>query len=139
MEKLYVNLVIFMAICVMVYILFRNFNYKEGMATDASGNTQAASVSANSGGNAAAYAATIKNATVKLQDTLLVSKYKTDYENVILNLDDLVTSLMLTAALSINTTGGQGQTNAIPALIQIGQLGKTQEALNNLMKFIDSQ
>jgi hypothetical protein len=75
MKDIY-NLFLFIAICFIVYILFRNFNYnplREGM-TDASGNS--VSTPANGiAGNAAAYAASLKSATIKSSDTFLISKY----------------------------------------------------------------
>ena len=145
MEKTVLNLIIFIAICFIVYIIFRNFNYKEGMTTtDASGNTTTTSSTTSSGnisvtigsgaaGNASSYAASIKSATVQLQDALLISKYKTDYENVILNLDDLVNNLMLNTALSINSQ------NTMQTLTGLSNLNNAKNALNNVMKFIDSQ
>ena len=77
------NLFLFIGICLVVYLLFRNFNYNnqysliEGM-TDASttGATPTATASTNNGiaGNSPTYGAQIKAATIKLQDTFLISK-----------------------------------------------------------------
>ena len=69
------NLFLFIGISLVVYLLFRNFNYNnqysliEGM-TDAS-TTQTAMAPSGDGvaGNAASYGAQIKAATIKLQDT----------------------------------------------------------------------
>jgi|LauGreDrversion4_2_1035121.scaffolds.fasta_scaffold00757_16 hypothetical protein len=140
MEKNLLNLIIFIAICFIVYIIFRNFNYKEGMTTtDASGNTTSSSsnvsvpIGAGAAGNASSYAANIKSTVIQLQDALLMSKYKTDYENVVLDLDDLVNNLMLNTALSINSTNTQ------QVLEQLNALNGTKTALNSVMKFIDSQ
>ena len=133
MEKTLTNLIIFLAICFIVYILFRNFNYKEGMTvTDASGNSN--STSANgAAGNSTNYAASIKNASIQLQDALLISKYRSNYETVILNMDDLVNNLMLSTALSMDTK------NPIQTLQALNELNNSKTALNNIMKFIDSQ
>lgn len=127
------NLFIFVAICFVSYILFRNlklnFNTREGM-TDASGNTTSAPANGVSG-NAASYAATLKATTIKQQDMLLISKYRSDYETVILNLDDLVNNLMLDAALNVNVNKPH------EALSKLSELNQTKTALNNVMKFID--
>jgi hypothetical protein len=129
MDKNFTNLIIFLGICFIVYILFRNFNYKEGM-TDASGNsTTQNGIAANS----ANYAASIKNASIKLQDSLLTSKYQSNYETVILNLDDLVNNLMLSTALSINPN------NPTQTLQQLNELNNSKTALNAIMKYIDGQ
>lgn len=44
----------------------------------------------DSNSDIAKFAETYKVATIKMQDTLLLSKYKTDYENLIVNMDDFV-------------------------------------------------
>ena len=99
------NLFLFIAICFVAYILFRNFEYNnqyrliEGM-TDGSGNVTPSSTNGIAG-NAASYGATIKSANIKMQDMFLISKYRSDYETAILNLDDLLSSLMLQTALIV--------------------------------------
>ena len=135
MKKELMNLFIFVAICFVAYILFRNLNFKfstrEGM-TDASGNTSSSSsTSSGVAGNAASYGATLKAATIKQQDMLLISKYRSDYETVILNLDDLVNNLMLTASLNVNPN------NPYETLTKLSQLNQAKSALNNVMSFID--
>lgn len=134
MNKLFQNITLFIAIFFVLYLLFRNFNYnlKEGM-TDASGNTVTPSSKNGIGGNASTYASTIKSANIKLQDTLLVSKYRSDYEQVILNMDDFVNNLMLQTVLNINPSNPQN------AVQQLAQLNLAKGALNNVMTFVDKQ
>ena len=110
------------------HFLYSNLNYKEGMETATTGNNTIRGIA----GNAEEYNASIKAAVIRSQDTLLISKYRKDYENVILNLDDLVNNLMLSAALNIDNTNPQA------GLQQISNLNQTKSALNNIMKFIDS-
>ena len=131
------NLCIFAGISFIAYLIFRNLNFenlsfKEGM-TDASTSETIGSSSANGiAGNAATYAANIKSQVIKLQDTMLVSKYRSDYETAILNLDDLVNNLMLKTALNIDQDKPQ------QSLIALSQLQQSKVALNSIMKFIDS-
>ena len=126
------NLFLFIGICFVLYLLFRNFNFsnREGM-TDASGNTTSSS-SNGIAGNAASYGAAIKSITIKSQDTLLISKYRSDYETAILNLDDLINNLMLNATLNIDPKNPQ------KSLEQLGQMQLAKTALNSVMKFVDS-
>ena len=131
------NLFLFIGISLVIYLLFRNFNYNnqysliEGM-TDASGN--AVTPTGNGiAGNAASYGAQIKAATIKLQDTFLISKYRSDYETAILNLDDLVDNLMLKTVLSIDTS------NPLDDFKKISEMNQAKIALNNVMKFVDKQ
>jgi hypothetical protein len=133
MNKELMNLFVFIAICFVVYFVFRNFSFKprEGM-TDSSGNS--VETPANGlAGNASSYSASIKSSNIKLLDTLLISKYRSDYETVILNLDDYVNSLMLQTALSID------KTNPGPTLSKLVEMNQTKAALNNIMKFVDKQ
>lgn len=130
------NLCIFAGITFIAYLIFRNLNFenlnfREGM-TDASGNQTSSSTENGIAGNASTYGANIKTQVIKLQDTMLISKYRTDYETAILNLDDLVNNLMLKTALTIDQTKPQ------QSLIALSQLQQSKVALNSIMKFIDS-
>lgn len=135
MQELY-NLGLFIGICIVLYVLFNSFHYNqnqyaliEGM-TDASGNSIA--IINGIAGNAAAYAAALKAATIKSQDTFLISKYRADYEAAILNLDDLISNLMLQAALSVD------QSNPTDAINKLAKMQEAKTALNSVMKFVDS-
>jgi len=127
------NSVIFISICVLIYFVFSNIGFKEGMETKSSNSTTSETSSTTSGvaGGAAAYAANIKAQAIKLQDTTLISKYRTDYENVIINLDDLVNNIMLQITLNID------QSKPETGLEKLAQLNQAKAALNNVMKFID--
>lgn len=133
MKELY-NLFLFIAICFVLYLVFKNFNYnplREGM-TDASGNS-VSTPSNGVAGNASAYSASLKSAIIKANDTFLISKYRSDYESAILNLDDLINTQMLNIALNINQSSPQ------QSLIQLGQMNQAKGALNSIMKYLDSQ
>jgi len=137
MKRELMNLFLFIGICLIVYLLFRNFNYNtqysliEGM-TDNSGKS-VESTSNGIAGNAASYSAQIKEATIKLQDTFLISKYRSDYETIILNLDDFINNLMLKSALSFD------KENPGASLSKLIELQQAKVALNVVMKFVDSQ
>jgi hypothetical protein len=133
MKQELMNLFLFIFICFIIYLIFRNFNFStiEGM-TDSSGNTITAPTDGIAG-NAANYSAGIKAASIKLQDTFLVSKYRSDYETVILNLDDLLNNLMLKTALTIDTN------NPDISLQKLSTINQSIVALNNVMKYIDAQ
>ena len=131
MNQELINLFIFVGICFIVYILFRNFYFststKEGITseTDASGNGIA--------GNATKYAAAIKAQSIKISDQLLISKYRSDYENAIMNVEDLVNNLMLETVLSINDQKPK------ESIDQLNSLFQSKAALNTVMKYLDSQ
>lgn len=128
------NLTIFIGICILIYFIFSNIGVKEGLetaSTSTSTTTTTSSSSSGVAGGAAAYAANIKAQVIKLQDTTLISKYRADYENVVINMDDLVNNLMLQVTLNID------QSKPEASLAKLAQLNLAKAALNNVMKFID--
>lgn len=143
MNKDLINFLLFCAVCFIIYIVFRNVNFikntnKEGLANNTTPATNSASSATSTtngiAGNSTAYASTIKSATIALQDQLLINQYQTDYETVILNLDDYISNLMLSTALNINTSN----TNNTSSFQLLSQLQNSKQALNSVMKFIDS-
>lgn len=85
-------------------------------------------------GSAESYAAAIKAQVVKLQDTLLVPKYRASYENVLLQLDDWVGYLMLQKVLRIDRNNPDA---ALRQLQQLNALHQSKSALNATMVFLD--
>jgi hypothetical protein len=88
-------------------------------------------------GNAAKYAAMIKAQTVKLQDELLVSKYRKDYESAIINMDDYVSMMMLKTVLSMKAGDANPKAN-IELLGSLNVLKNSKDALNTTMKYLDT-
>ena len=147
MEEMYI-LFIFIAICFILYLVFRNFQYNpmliEGM-TDASGNKITTASSENEkgvnekgvnngiAGNAATYAAALKADTITSLDALSITKYRGDYESAILNLDDTIDVLMLKTALNFN------KEQPFNTAEKLSKLHQAKIALNSVMKFVDSQ
>ena len=134
MKSELMNLFLFIGICFVLYLFLKNFNFsgiKEGM-TDASGNSVTTPPNGVAG-NAASYGATIKAENIKLQDTFLITKYRTDYETAILNLDDLLNSFMLKTALSIDAK------KPADGIKQLAEMNQAKSALNSVMKFVDKQ
>ncbi len=131
------SFLIFIAICVTFYLVFRSFQYNpmllEGM-TDASGNKITTGSSENGiAGNAATYAAALKADTINSLDSLMISKYRGDYETAILNLDDTIDILMLKTALNFN------KEKPLDTLEKLSKMQQAKIALNSVMKFVDSQ
>ena len=89
-------------------------------------------------GNAEKYAATIKSLTINMQDQFLIPKYRKDYENAIINLDDFVSMLMLKQALSLKLNESNPKAN-VEVLASLVTLKSSKDALNSIMTFIDKQ
>lgn len=115
-----------------IYVVVKMFELKsnvlvEGLTNPASGEA----------GTASSYAAGIKAQVVKLQDELLVAKYRQDYESAIINLDDYVGYLMLQQCLNMKMDGDTKTT--IESINSLNILKNAKDSLNETMKFLDKQ
>jgi hypothetical protein len=134
--KDYLNLVLFIILCFAVYFLFKKLNYNPMLMIEGMTNpSKLKSIEGSSGiaNKAAAYAASLKSNTIQLQDKFLISKYRSDYESAIINLDDYIDNLMLNAALSVN------HLNPTESIDKLAKMQQAKLALNSVMKFLDSQ
>jgi hypothetical protein len=122
-----------------VYLVINMFHIqpiREGLENQQTQNINNLTASlAGVAGSAANYAASIKAKTVQIQDTVLITKYRTDYENVIINLDDYLSSLMLEQILSMDVSDNI-QSN-IQKIQVINTLSTGKKTLNEVMSYID--
>ena len=129
------NLIIFLIICIIIFFVFRNF-YISKSFTKENFSTKSQTFSHGVGGNASNYSNNLKDSTVKLHDQLLIGKYRTDYENSILHLDDYLNTLMLHTALNVDHT--KDPSSPCNNLEKLSMLHNSKQALNNIMKHIDA-
>lgn len=123
-----------------IYLLMNTFHLREGLEnadTTTTTTTAATNDFYGEAGSAANYAATIKAKTVQLQDTLLISKYRADYENVIINMDDYLSILMLKIIVNIDASADEKKNAETFALLNT--LSGAKKSLDETMAFIDKQ
>ena len=125
-----------------IYMVMKMFQLQtsviEGL-TNADGTISPSATAPTSGeaGTAASYAAAIKAQVVKLQDELLVPKYRKDYETAIINLDDYIGYLMIKQTLNMKLDGNMKSN--IEAVNNLNILKNAKESLNATMTFLDKQ
>ena len=83
------------------------------------------------------YSANIKSKVIKLQDELLITKYRKDYESAIINLDDYIGYLMIQQVLNMNLDGDMKSN--IASINSLNILKNSKESLNAAMTFLDKQ
>ena len=120
-----------------IYFLVNLFYIQKGLVEGLANQDDTTSSSKGEAGSAATYASTIKSKTVQLQDELLISKYRKDYENIIINMDDYISMMMLKQLLNINPNADQKTT--IASITNLNSLKTTKDTLNSIMKFLDTQ
>jgi len=86
-------------------------------------------------GNSQTYLIGIKDINMKMKDALNISntEYRKNYEDIILNMDELVNNVMLKTTLSIDKSKPE------ETIIKLSQLNQARAALNNVLKFVDKQ
>ena len=118
-----------------IYIIVKMFQLQTKVIE---GLTNADStIASGEAGTAASYAASIKAQVVKLQDELLIAKYRTEYETTIINLNDYIGMLMIQQTLNM-TIDGNVQTN-ITNISNLNTLNAAMTSLNATMTFLDKQ
>ena len=119
-----------------IFMTMKMFNL-QGKSPIVEGLTNNTTTKGGEAGSAESYAASIKAQTVKLQDELLISKYRKEYEAAIINLDDYIGYLMIKQTLNMKTDG-DSKTN-IENINALNILKNAKESLNTTMTFLDKQ
>jgi hypothetical protein len=111
----------------------------EGFSSSSSSNntTTDQNISVNVAGGTAEYANNIKTEFVKLTDSLNISKYRTDYENTIIQMDDYISALMVQEVFKLNGSSISEDT-ILPIITKLNTLNAGKQSLNSTMKIIDS-
>jgi hypothetical protein len=135
MSEVYWNVILFAMILLGLYAFFRNYDVqvnREGLDTL---DSKSSNVGNGIAGNSQTYLTTIKDLNTKMKDTLNVSnaEYRKNYEDIILNMDDLINNLMLKNTLSIDKDKPE------VTIMKLSELNQARSALNNVLKFVDKQ
>jgi hypothetical protein len=140
MEDLLTIGIILVVSMYVIYYLVDKFIYNKSQYTIIEGlENQSSSGSTNNiAANAKPFADGLKAAAVSKVDALLIPKYRTDYENAIINTDDYINAVMLEQLLKMDITADSPDKN-IDILTKISQLQSSKTALNSIMTFIDKQ
>ena len=105
-----------------------SFSFFEGLENmeDKKDNNAAASTTS--------FVAGLKAQVIKMQDELLVAKYRKEYEDAIINMDDYIGFLMLKEVLNTNLDSE----GVVRSANNLNSLRGMKDSLNATMKFLDS-
>jgi hypothetical protein len=107
----------------------------EGLTNNASDAGDDA-LAQNKASGAQDYANEINKLHSKITDGLAIKDNRVSYENVIIQMDDLISALMLQKVMSINKSSITSD-SLLDALDKINKMGEGKRSLNSIMKFID--
>jgi hypothetical protein len=115
---------------IILWIMWTDFGNKkiEGFSEE---NT----VEDGEGSGAETYLEHVKSEVVQLQDELLISKYKGEYTNILVQVDDYLNLAMLKQTLNLKFKSD----GSIPVIDfkQLGSLYNAKKALNETMTYVD--
>jgi hypothetical protein len=139
MEDLLTIGIILVVSMYVIYYLVDKFVYTNSQYSMIEGlENQSSSGSNNIAANAKPFADGLKAAAVSKVDALLIPKYRTDYENAIINTDDYINALMLEQLFKMDMAT-KNDSNNMDILNKISQLQSSKTALNSIMTFVDKQ
>lgn len=130
-------IVCFLIIYMTTKMFQSNTSIVEGLTNPDGTISSSTTPSSGEAGTSTSYAAAIKAQVVKLQDELLIAKYRKDYESVIINLDDYIGYLMLKQTLNMKLDGDMKSN--IEAINNLNILKNSKDSLNATMTFLDKQ
>jgi len=88
-------------------------------------------------GNAANYAKKIESQTAKMVDGMLIPKYRSDYEQILLHLEHFHNANLLHKLLHYNLNDSTKSSEELSDIVK--HHDNVVQSLNNAMKFLDSQ
>jgi hypothetical protein len=124
-QQQWMNLFLFFAILLGAFFLYKYLqknNYIEGMETKTANGMAAGSEQLDQ---------KLQQSIQKSKDELNIEKYQTQYENIVLHMDDWTSLFMLKSILM-----AQSPEQALP-MLAFGSLARN--GLNNILKFSDKQ
>jgi hypothetical protein len=117
---------------IVTYIILSIYS-KIGIKISEGLTTMTTTASSGVAGSAQTYSETVKSKSTQLQDILLIAKYRKDYENIIINMEDYVNLLIVQEILNLPLDG------SATSFANIGTLQQSKLALIDAMKFVDGQ
>jgi len=142
--EIFLKILVIIVIVFILYISFSTSRVKEGL-TNASDSTSGTTTTSNSttsttnglAGNASTYASNISSQVTKLNDALLISKYNSDYVNVVNELQDYINAQALETILNISPTDLAN--NDISTTLQtLNSFNGAQSSLSNILKYLSA-
>jgi len=131
---------ILVIICFLIYLGFKNMraNILEGMESG-SGSSSLINQTAfnqNKASGAENYASQINKAYSTINDNLLVKDNRVAYEDVIIQMDDYISAIMLQSIVSVDI-GSMTPDKLVGFLQNLNIMKEGKSSLNMVMKFID--
>lgn len=130
----------FMFLGILAMVLMIHYFVGKMFKKTMEGLTSSADAVATSGsnglaGNSVGYSSTLAQEVTSLHDQVLIPKYKSNYDTILLEQEELLKLKMLELALSINPSNIEG---SLPQIQLMNDLSKAVTSLDLIMTYVDS-
>ena len=138
MTDILLKILVIVVIVFILYISFSTSRIKEGLTNSSTSSTASSSdPPPGLASNATSYANSMTNKVTQLNDALLISKYSSDYVNVVDSLQNYVNALSLEAILNISASD-LANNNISSTLELLNTYNGAQTSLNNVLKYLNA-
>lgn len=110
----------------------------EGLTNPSLSTASDEALSKNGASGAQDYANAINKMHSRISDSLLIKDNRTAYENVVIQLDDLINASMLKHIMSVNQEDLKDDGKLYDVVDRINRMNDGKKSLNTIMKYIDS-
>jgi len=130
----YVGFFIFLLVIAFFFYTILN-KQVEGMTNNNSKTQQSDKTS--HGSNAEKYSEKIKSSHNEMKDKINITNYRTDYENLVIEMNDYVDGMMLNELLTVDPNNAD-PSNIMKKLENINKMTNGKQNLNHIMKYLDA-
>ena len=132
------NVAALFIIFIIIAVLFFNiYNSQiEGM-TNKKNNKTSTITNTSRGINSTSFHEKLKEQHLNLKSDLNIPKHRSDYENILIEMNDYVDGLMLSELLNVDPNN-INNSKLINTIQNITKMNQSKESLNKMMKYLDN-
>jgi hypothetical protein len=128
---------LFIIFIIIIVIFYNIYNTQiEGM-TNKKNNKTSTINNTSRGINSTTFHEKLKEHHLNLKSDLNIPKHRSDYENILIEMNDYVDGLMLSELLNIDPNNINNST-LINTIQNITKMNQSKESLNKMMKYLDN-
>jgi hypothetical protein len=128
---------LFIIFIIIIIIFFNIYNTQiEGMTNQKNNNISTIN-NTSRGINSTLFHEKLKEHHLNLKSDLNIPKHRSDYENILIEMNDYVDGLMLSELLNIDPNNINNST-LINTIQNITKMNQSKESLNKMMKYLDN-
>ena len=128
---------LFIIFIIIIIIFYNIYNTQiEGM-TNKKNNKTSTITNTSRGINSTSFHEKLKEQHLNLKSDLNIPKHRSDYENILIEMNDYVDGLMLSELLNVDPNN-INNSKLINTIQNITKMNQSKESLNKMMKYLDN-